>query len=464
MNRLALIPAAAGAAFALPLAGAMMVLSMGDRFMFALAGLPVAVLIGAQILAQPFVGVALLILVSQIDALVAMLFRDLPGIKLLTAVTVGAALLHLGYRKPRVVRVDPTVAFAIIFMMAILVSTAFANELGRALDGTRRLFSMAVLFFLVVAFVDTERKVRIALICILASTAISGGIIVLDSQAGASVIAAQAAFEAGGEAFRSRGATQGDATTAASILLAGAGLGAMLALRARGTLRTVALAAALLGIAGMLFSFTRSATLVAGLGAAWIAWRHRRSPVVVAGVAAAGLALIVLLPAVLWERLAALFGQDHDFTLFRRLGYHVIGLQLLAEHPLFGIGPRNFSQYYMDFDNRWVPGRTLTPRVMHNMYLAIAVEIGLVGAAAFIAMLASGFARCLTAVRTTTSRALAGYGEATLFGFALLLIVSATLPNETNKYVWIYAGLTVAIARVAAAERAGAGSEREEER
>ncbi len=161
-------------------------------------------------------------------------------------------------------------------------------------------------------------------------------------------------------------------------------------------------------------------------------------------------AAIPLVPQELIDRLGSLLGGDYDFTLSRRIGYHVIGLDLLRQHPIFGIGPDNFANYYVDFAYRWVPGRTMVPRVMHNMYLAVAVEIGLFGLAAFLGIIFTALGRCAYAVRRTSSATLSVFGEAAVFGFVMLLLVSATLPNETNKYVWIYAGLCAAIARIEA--------------
>jgi O-antigen ligase len=130
------------------------------------------------------------------------------------------------------------------------------------------------------------------------------------------------------------------------------------------------------------------------------------------------------------------------------LGYHLIGFDLLSKYPLLGIGPDNFADYYTKFEYRWMPGRTLTPRVLHNMYLAVAVEVGLLAALAFIGTLGFALHGCWMAKRVTQSPRLALYAEAALFGAIMLYLVSATLPNETNKYVWIYAGLAAATARI----------------
>jgi O-antigen ligase len=410
--------------------------------------LALALAAGVVLVVHPFIGVAGLILVSQIDALLAILLGSLAGIKLLTLATLGGAVLHFGFkRRKRPFRIDPAMACALIFCLAVVASSLLAAHPDLAARGTRRILSMVLLYVLVVVLVDSERKAGIALACIVISTAISAAIVVADSQLGGSVLMRQAASDAG-DGFRSQGATLGDATTAASILLAGTSSALVIALRSHGRLRALAGAAAVVGIAGMTFSYTRSAMLAFGIGLAWQVWLRRRDPRVLLLAALGCLGLIVMMPSELLERFGALFGRSYDFTVARRLGYQLIGLDLLAKNPFLGVGPANFPAYYTDFDYRWVPGRTLIPRVLHNMYLAVGVEGGLVTLAAFLGILGLAFSRCLAAMRNTRSQALAFYAEATLFGFALLLLVSATLPNETNKYVWIYAGLATAIARI----------------
>lgn len=67
---------------------------------------------------------------------------------------------------------------------------------------------------------------------------------------------------------------------------------------------------------------------------------------------------------------------------------------------------------------------------------------------AFVSMLVFALRGCWKAQHATTSPRMALYAEAILFGAIMLLLVSATLPNETNKYVWLYAGLATAAARI----------------
>ena len=159
--------------------------------------------------------------------------------------------------------------------------------------------------------------------------------------------------------------------------------------------------------------------------------------------------MVPLIPPSYWQRQATLTDFSSDLSLRRRLGYNIIGLHVLAEHPLLGVGPGNYKVHYMDPDYRWMPGRGVVPRQLHNMYLEVATETGVVGLICFLGMLYLAL-RSLNRVRKRApTKELRDLGEALHFAFVGLLIASAFVPNEYNKYVWIFTGLGVALGRIA---------------
>jgi O-antigen ligase len=166
-------------------------------------------------------------------------------------------------------------------------------------------------------------------------------------------------------------------------------------------------------------------------------------------------AALPFVPATYWERMQTLLDFNADRTLWRRLSYNIIGVQLLATHPLFGIGPGNFPLYYIDEAFRWFPGREPVPRQLHNTYLEVAAETGLLGLFCFLGVL---FSSVRGSVAMTYSR-LAGLrrsARALAFAFPAFLIASVFMPNEDTKYMWLLAGLGCAILNVGRRE-AGAG-------
>jgi O-antigen ligase len=65
-----------------------------------------------------------------------------------------------------------------------------------------------------------------------------------------------------------------------------------------------------------------------------------------------------------------------------RIHYNKIALNLLQEHPWFGVGHNNF-QLYSSYTDPSMPGHTFFSKV-HNIYLLVASETGLLGLGCFL--------------------------------------------------------------------------------
>lgn len=115
---------------------------------------------------------------------------------------------------------------------------------------------------------------------------------------------------------------------------------------------------------------------------------------------------------------------------------------MIRERPLLGHGLNTFMANYLDY---WVAGER-QPRYAHNCYLQVAAETGLVGLAAFLAVLGLMFRRILAGVERLAARR-----EGVLLGGAVALlafILQAAI--DTNFYAlrqaalfWVLAGLVV---------------------
>ena len=87
-------------------------------------------------------------------------------------------------------------------------------------------------------------------------------------------------------------------------------------------------------------------------------------------------------------------GRDPAFT--SRLDMWDTALGLVAEHPLRGVGLGNFQSAYGNLmvpDLPVIPYSLTLPEQAHNLFLNLAVEVGLVGAGAFAWLLAVAFLR-----------------------------------------------------------------------
>ena len=158
----------------------------------------------------------------------------------------------------------------------------------------------------------------------------------------------------------------------------------------------------------LVFTFARSAVIAFLVMLLIFAFQNRRirmmpfAIIVVIGVAVISIPFV---PDLFWQRMATLLDFSLDRTLFRRISYNLIGLRLWSEHPLFGIGPGNFPFYYIDAEFRYYPGRvSFVPRQLHNSYLEVATEMGLLGITTFVMVMLSSLRRGVQVVVGTPGR------------------------------------------------------------
>jgi O-antigen ligase len=414
-----------------------------------------AALAGAvALVAHPFLGVAALAVFSHLDAVEKALLGFLPisAYKLITAATVGALLLNARGLRARMAAVlrEPATVMVIVFLALAVVSMAGAEDRGLALAALRRLLSLGLLFLIVAILADTRRKTE-ALIWILVATSLVSSLILLtDFALGIQLVAqsdaATTARTVEGVA-RSAGGADYNPTTAASLLLVGVVFALVHALETPAW-RWPLLVVVGIGTIAVVLSFARSAALAYGLITLALVWRHRRSrllPLVGAAAVLVGLAALPLIPSEYWQRLSAILGGAADPTLGRRWSYIVIGFDLFVHSPLFGTGPGSFVHHFLDVEYRFMPGRVLIGRELHNMYLSVLVQHGLMGAAPFFAVLAISF-RNLGRIRAApVDAAMATQALALGYAFAAYLLTCLFLPSEEIKYTWLLPAIVTAL-------------------
>ena len=137
-------------------------------------------------------------------------------------------------------------------------------------------------------------------------------------------------------------------------------------------------------VAALILSFSKAGWLVfAGVMCASVLWlvRDKMARRTVLAVVVAAVLLVTLggpgllgLHRYLWSASA-------------RVGYWQAGAGMIAEGPVLGVGIGNFAEHF--FRHRTITGEET--RFAHNDYLQIAAETGVLGLAAFAALLASWF-------------------------------------------------------------------------
>jgi O-antigen ligase len=437
---------------------------------YALALAPAIAAAGVIVL-YPFIGLVLICLFAQMDALANILFQSLPvsGIKVLTFLTFAGVIFD-SVRKRRVDRFgpnEPIMHFVVMFALVILLSSLFVQDRSLAVWSVRRLLPLMLLTYLALRLIETRQQAEILILCIVASSLLSSFVVIFDYLFGGNLFSTEdAAVTAGfGDVSRSSGASDYNPTTAATMLLAGTCLSMMMFIETP-KWRWLSGATIILGTGGLVLSFARSAAVVFAISCCvllFVKRKHPLFPLVVTTGILGGATLAVLLyagvpipfiPPEYLAHLATLFDFNSDYTLWRRFGYNLIGVDLLMQHPVLGVGPGNFQHWYTTPEFRWIPGRTLLPRQLHNMYLEVAVETGLIGFSCFLAIIGCAIRGLVQAQRRFDHPDFRWMGHSLLFGFCAFLLASVFVPNEYQKYLWLLSGIGVAIGRLSRAESA----------
>jgi O-antigen ligase len=186
-------------------------------------------------------------------------------------------------------------------------------------------------------------------------------------------------------------------------------------------------------IAAILLTGSRGALLSAAIALAMLPMSFRYLPAsqkVAAALSCAGAAAcaIVFIPAETWSRLLLFSTELTQGTLTHRTLIWSAGLAAFREHPFFGIGSGAYAATVLRVVN--------VSYVAHNTFLSVLVELGVVGALAMLALMASLY---YTAFRMRGP-------ERRLWVTVLLTwtVGVMALTWEYRKPTWIMFGLLVA--------------------
>lgn len=185
------------------------------------------------------------------------------------------------------------------------------------------------------------------------------------------------------------------------------------------------------------------------------AGRLTMRPILIALGVAAFAGLLLFEP--LQQRFADNLGTSQfQLEIESRLELNDVAVAMFLDHPILGVGLNQFETVQPDYDTY---GLIFAGNPVHNIYLLIAAETGIIGLAGFLAICWVVLSCALRAVRSRDGL-LVGVGAgiaATLLYFAVEEMLSFALRQEMPLALfWILAGLSVACARMARAEDAPA--------
>lgn len=378
--------------------------------------------------------VALLLLVAVIP--LESQYAALPVVGL-TPTKAAGALCFLSFafytlRSRRRLVFDVSHGIVVSLLALALVSTLFAHEADPALSATLRYGGFVALYFVVSQFVgDFALQRRIAwTLCISASVA--------------SLIALESFFFDPGYVYRANLA-YGDPNDVAFHLAATLPLAFWLLGQQRAW-RPIVLGMITVISLATVFTYSRGALVGIGAGILFLMLTDRkRIPLLAAaGVVtiAAGSLIVRSSPetSLRFEDALRAKQQVASTNVDARLDAYSAAATLAADNPIVGIGPGNFSHHYREVAG--FPPGVEHVTVVHNSYLDVASELGLIGLVLFVAYLALVFFR-LTAVVRMGGR-LGGYASALRISFVITLVAGFTISEQYSAPYWLIGGLATA--------------------
>lgn len=440
----------------------LIIVAMGSASLMLSAALVPGLVIGAAIACQPFAGLVLLVVFAQLDAVANIVSQALPIslYKLLTlAVLGGFGLMAVAGPRPlRLGERSREMQVTVLFALAMALSFLLCEYKGAAMGRLIGFYSVILLFFLISVLVDSPRRLEVLVWALVLTGLVSSVLVLLDTFLGVRLVstsAAAATAQFNGQA-RSAGGSDYNPTTAAHMLMATTIIAGVLLVR-HPRWRALSGLAFALGVPALVFTFARSAAIAFAVVALVFVWRQRRHRLfpflLILGLIALGAGLFFM-PPLFWARMLTLLDFGLDRTLLRRVSYNIIGFELWVQHPVLGIGPGNFPQYYAGPDFRWFPGREPMPRQLHNTYMELLTETGLVGLGLFLGVMLACLRKAAQVARRGAGP-VAPLAEALAYAFAGFLLASVFMPNEDTKFMWLLPGLCLAAWRLARPETEG---------
>lgn len=239
-------------------------------------------------------------------------------------------------------------------------------------------------------------------------------------------------------------------------------------------MRWFAFVTGLLCVIGVVAAFTRGATLAAGVMVLYVFIRSPNRPKAAVWLAVA-LAVFLTATSVLypqgefWARLGTIASEGtHAGTGADRWNLWRLGWRVFTEHPVFGVGARNFGVYAfyhipaVELTGRYAANHwSIYTRVLHNIHLEILVEFGLVGLATYVWMIVDFWKRNSALrspafraawARTTAGRLNLRALSLGLEGAMIAFLITGAFYDQLFVH-WVYSLLTINAVLHAAVKR-----------
>ncbi len=209
----------------------------------------------------------------------------------------------------------------------------------------------------------------------------------------------------------------------------------------------------------VVLTFSRGGFLALAVVLAALSLHHKFSLTRILTVFIVLVVLLPFLPRDYTARLSTLTdflpgrGDVRNEVSFRgRTSEWLVAALMFRDHPLLGVGIRNYPEHYLDYSSRLGLDPRRENREPHSFYLEIAAESGLAGILVFTAIFASLYRAVRLARRRFEQAGAREEAEMVVsFGLALLGYLTAALFIHAAfpRYFWLLVGIGLALPPVA---------------
>ena len=224
-------------------------------------------------------------------------------------------------------------------------------------------------------------------------------------------------------------------------------------------LKLLAGLAALISILTVIFTFSRGGFLAAAVALLIFFLVYPPRPQYLVILIGIGIAVFSFVPSSYFDRILTLqgllpdqFGRIDirtDNSIQGRASQNLTAWNILRQHPIVGIGLDNFEVRYPEFSKEIGLAPSASNKSLHNLYLEVATESGIVGLSIFLLMIWLAFRSLLNArsalLDTPGVRDYAHIATGLLIGFAGYLVAALFIHAAFPRYFYLLVGIAFAM-------------------
>lgn len=213
----------------------------------------------------------------------------------------------------------------------------------------------------------------------------------------------------------------------------------------------------------VVFTFSRGGFLGLVVGLMIFAYLNPPRPIDVALAIGLGIGLLFFVPSTYFDRVLTLnnlipgrgggeINIREDNSIQGRASQTLTAWSMIKQYPLLGVGLNNFSSRYQEFTKEIGLAPSASARSLHNLYLEVAAETGILGFSAFFTIIWLAVRSILNARRIFLETQHKEYADLTV-GFAAgiggYLMAAFFVSSAYPRYFYLLIGIVFALPLIA---------------